>query len=354
MSCHPEKDEKKFKEDFRMSKSDYFIWNNECIIKDSPLEDKIYLYIYGKGWEEIEWWDDGKEEFKIGIYVSSIKSTSKDANKTIKSIEADKKKIQEVNNRNAEFVNKPDFNGEHFEALGNMWDGLGVDDLEEYITQLGKKTIYSINEDAPLSENERLFMQYMRIIYHDRGVVLGFSPKLDEDIKVALLLKQQQNCLEFLSAYPFMKGCPNEVKIEGYHTWENGIEGVFTADFREKTTVTWFDPFYLYTKNANPFHKKAKIMFSGLALKLEKSKSNVVTIDHGAMFQLQLEEFLKKNPGKTAADMPPVRIELGRGSIFIPTQYVPEYQYQAEIKHVKSCKLGDRKAYKMEINVTVQ
>ena len=232
-----------------------------------------------------------------------------------------------------------------------MWDGLGVDDLEEYITKLGKETIYSIEEDAPLPENERLFMQYMRIIYHDQGVVLGFSPKLDEDIKIAFLLKQQKDYLEFLSAYPFMKGCPNEVKIEGYHTWENGIEGVFTADFRERTAVTWFDPFYLYTKNAKPLHKKAKIMFSGLALKLEKAESNVVTIDHGAMFQLQLEEFLKKNPGKTAADMPPVRLELGKASIFIPTQYVPEYEYQAEIKHVKSCKLGDKKAYRMEIDV---
>lgn len=343
--------EQKYKEDFRRTRSHFFVRNHECIIKVSPLEDKISMYIYGKGWEEMEWWDEDKEGLLSGIYISSVKITSQEAEEIIKSIEASKSKMKEVNSRNEEFVDKPDFNGEHYEALGNVWASVESKNLAGYITELIEKIVFSIKKGSPLSEKERSFLQYMMTIYCDLGVFLGFSPKINEDIQIAVLLKEQKDCLEFLSAYPFMKGHPNEVTIQGYHTWGNDIEGVFTADFHDKTTVAWFDPFYLYAKNANLLHKKAEIMFSALALKLEKSKSNVITVDQGALFQLQLEEFLKKNPGKTAADMPPVRVELGKCSVFVPTQYVSEYEYQAEIKHVKSCRLGDKKAYQMEINV---
>lgn len=340
--------EKKFKEDFRQTKSEFFIWNNECVIKRVPVENRIYLYIFGNGWEEIEWWDDRKERFMIGVYLAGMRITSKQVEEVITKIEADKKKISEVNNRNAQFVNRPNFGGEHFEGLGNMWEAVGVENMQEYIQQLSKKATYLIKNDTPLSENDRLFMQYMQIIYRDCGVVLGFAPQLNEDIQIALLVKEGDKCLEFLSAYPFMRGFPNEVTIEGYHTWESGIEGVFMAGFHDMTSVTWFDPFYLYTKNAQPLHKKAEIMFSGLALKLEKTKSKVMTVHHGGLFQLRLEEFLKNHPNKTAAAMPPVKIELGKATLFLPTSYATEYEYQAKINHVKTCRLGDKKVYQLE------
>ena len=347
---HVEDYEKKYKEDFRKTQSEFFIWNHECVIKECPVEDKLYFYIYGKGWEEIEWWDDRKDQFRTGVYISSIKSTSDEAEDVIKKIDADEKIRQEVNIRNEDFINKPDF-GEHFEALGNVWDAVGVDDLEKYIKSMWKSMVFPDGKDAPSSENERLFMQYMQVLYSRRGIVLRYWPKMDEDIQIELVLKQQDKYLEFLSAYPLMKGFPNNVQIEGYHTWENGVEGVFIADYMEKVSVSWFDPFYLYTKNANPLHKKAKIMFSGLALKLQKAPSEVITVDHGGLYEVQLKEFLEKNPDKTAADMPPIKIEMGKGTAFLSTSYTAEYEYQAKINHVKTCKLGDKKVYKMEVEV---
>ena len=344
--------EQKFKEDFRLTKSIFFIWNQECILKESSLEDKLYLYIYGKGWEEMEWWDEDKQVFRISMYLSCIQSTGQEAENIIHNIEKCKKNLQKINTRNADFVNKPDFMGEHFEALGNIWEVFGEEEnFLEYICQLEKKAIYNITEKSLPEPKKRRLLQFMQLVYSNYGpYILEFSPKLTEDIQTALILEKKEDVLEFITGYPVMKGYPNEVTIQGYHTWASGCEGVLTADYYN-TSMAWFDPFYLYTKHTKPMHKKMQVFFSGLALNLKKSEPNMLTIDQGALFELQLQEFLEKNPNKTAADMPPVQIDIGKGRVFLPTAYVSEYEYQAKINRVTTCHLEDKKVYKMEVEV---
>ncbi|MGN0015749.1 MAG: DUF192 domain-containing protein [Candidatus Avelusimicrobium sp.] len=343
--------EKKFKESFRLTKSEFFVWNGEFVLKYDHSAGKVFMYVYGKGWEEIEWWED-KNELMRGIYLSCLKCTSSEAERVISNIEKECKNVAEINNRNEDFINKPDFMGKHFESLGNVWEAVGrYNDVDAYLYKLSEEMLYPVPENAPMDEKERSFLRYMQRVYGQFDLVMGISPNLQDDFKMLFLAEKKAACLEFVSCYPLMKGCKNEVTITGFHRWSNGCQGVFAADFNGLTSINWFEPFFLHGKRVLKPNTKKDIYFSGLALSLKKSESNIITVDKGGFYEVCLKDFLEKNPNKTAKDMPPVRVEVGKAQCFLPTEYVPEYEYQTEVLEVADFTADGKKIYKMKISV---
>lgn len=355
--------ERNYNLDYAENLCRFFIAPEYLLTKYIPAEEKYYFYVFGKDWEEITWRDD-KKELGREIFIPSIRVTKQETDDFISAVKNERTSAL-INSENKNFLKKPEFFGEHFEAFGNMWEALGVntddDSIEKKVREMCSCGTFYIPEkndyippSVPLTRkniSDKLLYTYLPYNF-----LIGYYPSVKEDFKMIILnrIGQENGKANYIyeASYPFMEGITNEVVIDAYYQWKDFPAGESCGDFNNALGLSWFDPIFIHDSPLIKNAKKYKVNFSALAYSLEKVKDEIITVDKGGVYEVQLERFLKENPDKTAKDMPPVKLNLGTGTVFLPTGYAAEFQYQSKILSVDKLYFGKDIIYKMQVIIS--
>lgn len=217
----------------------------------------------------------------------------------------------------------PDFMGIHFEGLGDVWGSLFPD---------GSK---AISECIALATSSGTLQENCQVIYQENKthVALIQAPEKG-DIQSAVLLvkKEDMQDMHVWSGYPLLQGVPNRLEITKVHTWSNGVEGVVAAEAGQGgPPVTFFAPFYFRDSPKFLPGMTFSISLAALAFHLKKAQDITFPVETGPFYDLKLEEFLKENPGKVAADFIPPDMTFAGASILLPATYVCEWRYRVPV-----------------------
>lgn len=207
------------------------------------------------------------------------------------------------------------FYGEHFEALGDIWDAVSgnvkdflstyfVKSLEKgslYWTQkIDDKLIYSLIYPGKKKRNK-----YIRI-----GELLK---KGNEHIQIMHYVEDDKTSKTHITTCPVLRGVKNTVKLLEAYTWENQVEGEFSAKSLSvnNLVLNFFDPFYCFDKKYNfKKDKECTVYLSAIAYYAEELEERDYTFTEGSYYDACLEGFLKENPNKTESDFEPPIVEM--------------------------------------------
>lgn len=327
-----------FRIDFQKQKKDYFVNNKTIFIEIDEVANICKTYVYGKGWEEINWLEDLENVYKA-VRTYFVKKTSKEVSLIVKKFKNDE--FESLNNKTFKFLQKPEnyFIGEHDESLGNAWEVLELKDNKEledmFNKALSKKEFKMLRKDL----NE-----YIQVLV---------CPNFENPFKLISLIKTNLNNQEqeTFAMSLLMEGYPNKLTIKGTYTWQNKLEGEVCGYLNNITTVDFYSPLF-YKEYEQYILGQQKIFYlSALAYKIEKTKKEKLIVNKGALYELKLKEFLEKNPNKTAKDMPPVILNMGEASVLLNRGYVAEYEYQAPVLDVEYTHFGTQKITILLISV---
>jgi len=247
--------------------------------------------------------------------------------------------VVSANAESAEGYDK-DFMGEHFEGLGNVWHALFDDDdsivqyLPTIITQ-GK-----LHDDC------------QRVYQDGTFVALLHYPSDQVDICAGVLIDKapDSNNMVFKSCFPIMKGIPNSLYIKKSHTWENGIEGVVAAErVGDGPPVSFFAPFYFRDFDSFVPNVEKTVHLAALAFSCEKAELKEFTVDKGGFFEMQLQEFVDNNPGKTAKEFSAPVVSMRGSRILLQSKYTCEWEYRCPVLNVERASFFEKLIYKLHV-----
>jgi hypothetical protein len=225
---------------------------------------------------------------------------------------------------------------EHFEGHGNHWDAIG-----DLCGSNGLATIMQTSLDEG-----NVFKTALNPI-----VFVGYPTGNPIQSCVILYVNKDNESLEVQSMYPFMEGTPTKLTITDKYTWENGIEGEILGEFCDRIEIPFFAPFY-YSQFLNiEIGKEYEIFLAGLAYSIENDSGRTFEFDSGAIYEMQLKEFLEKNPNKAKEDFPKVTASMAGCGMFFPQEYFAEISYRGPILSLTEAELFGVKIFKTEIRV---
>jgi hypothetical protein len=225
---------------------------------------------------------------------------------------------------------------EHFEGHGDKWDTLNLKDAE-----IMSNVITTSLENGSLLENH---------VYKDPNGKKNILPLIypnESDIKVCTLNVTKRKNLSLESMFPLMKGIPNEVTLEKKYTWQNKIEGEVAFKAHGFDSF-FFAPFYKQEFKDLKKGSRIKVYFSALAYSIEKAMMKF-EVDKGPMYDMQLIEFLEKNPKKTKNDFKNPIVHMDGLVVFFPTKYHSEYEYRGTILELETIEFFGEKIAKTKV-----
>lgn len=242
----------------------------------------------------------------------------------------------------------PGFFGKHFEALGDKWAAV-YDGNEEtfanYLHETAKnsKVIngYSIFSDDG-EEIKSLRMEYK--IPKDSYASFHLLTQSDDEKKTHMMI----------SFYPAFDGIKNEVKIGELFEWGNKHEGemAFTRD--ERVDLSCFLVDYPNAAANLKQGEERDLEVATLAYSMEIAPQKDYKIEKGEMYELALENFLKKNPDKTRSDFPFVKLSIAGMIALIPSSYVAEFEYRLPVLSVEHFEGLGKKFIRIETYLTAE
>lgn len=211
--------------------------------------------------------------------------------------------------------NKSYFYGEHFEALGDVWDaiyGNAVNFAKNYIEK-------SILEGCVYLTQKIKGKHIFSILYPidtkqtDKTELFTFQNLDTEPVQILNYIEDNKKSKTHITTCPVLKGAKNKLQFKEAYTWGNGVEGEFAAKSltANELILNFFDPFYSFDKK---YHYKEdtvqEIYLSAAALVAQELKERHDVYTEGAPYELYLKKFLEENPDKTGADFEPPVIEM--------------------------------------------
>ncbi|MDR3038907.1 MAG: hypothetical protein LBV21_06435 [Candidatus Adiutrix sp.] len=230
---------------------------------------------------------------------------------------------------------------EHFEGLGNVWSAILGEDgsFTSIIPEIIAKGSISSQNQARYDDETRVIM----IQYPEKGSVRSGA---------LLVKKRTGKTNELYSAYPILEGKPNNLTIAGTHAWSNGVEGVVAAynSVEDCSPISFYAPFYF--RDFAKIKPKTEVIVNlgALAFLLKKAEPEEFTMTEGAIYELQRQQFLEENPGKTEADFVPRPVSLQGSKILLPSGYSCEWHFRCPVLAVEEVSFLDIKFYKLEVD----
>lgn len=218
------------------------------------------------------------------------------------------------------------FFGEPFYGFGNMVDILmpGEDDENmEKITQWVK--------DAQFAG------QYQLGSF--TGVYLNY-PESNSQLGMQFALGKEPNQSSFQVEYfyPFMQGWTQPLEIVAKFDWPEKICGYIAAEWRDKAQINCFAPSYRLGNEKIILGQRAHLALSGLALHMEPAPHPHFTVEKGQFYEMNLAQFLYKNPDKTIVDFEAPVVHTENSVLFIQQDVTCLYELQAPVKKVENVK----------------
>ena len=250
------------------------------------------------------------------------------------------------------------FYGEHFEALGDIWDSL-YGNAESFIKDYLVKSCQEGSLYWTQKINNKLVYSLLYPGAKKKNGFTRFNELLqsgDECIQAINYIEDNKHSKTHITTCPVLRGVKNSLKLKESYTWGNGIEGEFAAESLtiNKLLLNFFDPFY-------PFDKKHKfkegkicdIYLSAIAYKAEELEERDDVYTEGTPYNLYLERFLKENPDKTEADFEPPVIEMRAEHfrMYAPTDTTSFIEIVGLIEDIEYIEAFGKKFAKLKVNL---
>lgn len=163
----------------------------------------------------------------------------------------------------------------------------------------------------------------------------------EQPVRAAILMGGPEGGqLKPITATPLLEGVPNDLTVEEIHPRKSGMGADVAVSMVEGKRPMWFfDPFYGRDKNDLTPGVTHTFWLAGLAFGIRKALLDYVTLTQGPDFQVYAGEWLKDNPGKTSADVPPLKVEIKDKHFIMPGRFYGEYQLRAVIDEISECQL---------------
>ena len=230
------------------------------------------------------------------------------------------------------------FEGEKEEALGEIWDWLDIpqEDLHFYINYIAANafTLSPSKKDSG-QQSHKISQVYPRWPVNIRFLLTSTHPPNKETCQL------NSFCI-------LMRGYPNILQIDEVSPWQSGVEGYVSASLEDGPSVDFLAPLFYREENNYHINIWVTVYLSALALEIQPAKEEVFTFSEGELYEMELKDFLQKNPGKTKKDFPYVTVSPGKTkkdfpyvtvstkhmTAFLPTGITSFYRYRAKILKV--------------------
>lgn len=233
------------------------------------------------------------------------------------------------------------FYGEHFEALGDIWDALYCDAeafAKDYVEKSVKEGIVFINQKI---KNNKMY-----------GL---FYPDISTVQIVSYLRELKKHSLTYISSCPVLKGCKNKLILKKKYTWTNGIEGEFAAESttENKLLLNFFDPFYCVDQKYFDKNNCVEVNLAAVAYTANELEEREDVIDKGEFYKLKLKEFLEENPDKTEMDFEPpiVHTSSEHFRMYTPTDTTSVVEIVGLVEDISYCKYLGKNFAVLKVNL---
>lgn len=225
-----------------------------------------------------------------------------------------------------DFTTDNEFMGEHVEGMGDAWNAF-FGEAKQITDWLPKMVTEGKARKIRVVHNAGEEMHVTMLEYPTQsGVRIG----------MLVVKKQGEESAELWSCTPIFEGVTNNITIQNTHAWENGLEGVVAGKIGEDgPRITFYAPYYYYECDQYDFGAQLQIKLAGLALIAEKAEPNVIAIDKGPFFEIELQKFLHDNKGKTRSDFKPPVLSMAGSKILFPTKYACEWSFRCPVLAVE-------------------
>lgn len=171
------------------------------------------------------------------------------------------------------------------------------------------------------------------------GVYLDYPESSTElGLQFALGKEPEQNSFQVDYFYPYMQGYAQSLKIVATFDWPEKVCGYLAAVWRDKTTINCFVPSYRLWNEKIIFDNHFHLALSGMALHIEPAPHPHFTVEKGQFYEMNLAQFLYKNPDKTAADFEAPVVHTEESVLFVPMDTTCLYEVQSPVKKVENIK----------------
>lgn len=213
------------------------------------------------------------------------------------------------------------FEGEKEEALGDLWNWLDIPTEE-----LPHSINYIAENALPLPRSKKASSQQSHKISQ-------VYPRWPVDIRFLLTTTHAPNKenSQLNSFCILMRGYPNILQIDEVSPWKSGVEGYVSASLEDGPSVDFLAPLFYREGNDYDINLWVTVYLSALALEIQPAEEEVLTFSEGELYEMELKDFLQKNPGKTKKDFPYVTVSTKHMTAFLPAGITSLYQYRAKI-----------------------
>lgn len=217
------------------------------------------------------------------------------------------------------------FEGEPFEGLGSIWEGLYPLFLTELPTIINNG---SIDEQSVIKNAQQEFavglLQYPALVGLRVGCLLEHN--------------KEENHIAFISGFPLLDGYMNTLTILARYTWENGLEGEVAAEMSGTNhTISFFAPYYFRDAEKFSPDTNAEVALSAIAFSLKKSTMLEFNIDKGPLYEMSLDRYLQEQPEKKQEDFPHVKVSCRGMVACMATETTCTFQYRSPILDARPC-----------------
>ncbi len=216
---------------------------------------------------------------------------------------------------------------QHSESMGDKWLplGVGAQDVSGVIATTlelgGTRPVWSMKDETI----ERMLMAWPKESLLRSAVVVAGKP---------------DGQLPAVCVFPFMEGFSNDMKFLESYSWKGGHTGEIVAQAEGLPPLWFHDPLFFRDAADLKEGETRAYYLSGLCYGIRRALLDELTITEGPVYERHAIEWMKKNPGKTRLDVPPLKVPLKGRTIVDRCERCSEYQARAVIFDVDSFMFG--------------
>lgn len=151
-----------------------------------------------------------------------------------------------------------------------------------------------------------------------------------------------------INIMPRLPGLAAEAEVQGTCRWEMLVLGEVALSLGH-ASVTAVVPNFDLVKHLMQPGTKRYFRLSATVEDLAVREPTPIIVNEGPLYEMELESFLKENPGKTASDFEPVEISTVGMQMLFPRDYSTIFELASPVLSVKHTKLCDRDIVRLEV-----